>query len=309
MRTMHRIGLSALAVAVALTFAGCAGKKEEKGATQVVAKVNGDEITVHQLNYELAKLGNLDPAQAKQAANQVLKSMVDQQLLVQAATENKIDRDPQVLQTIEATRRQILAQAQLQKMTASEARPSDAEVADYYVKNPALFSDRRIYRLQEINIKVTPENANAVKAQLQQTKNLGDFINWLKTQEIPAQAGQTTKTAEQLPLELLPRLQQMKNGQALTFAAPGMLNILVLVDSKSEPVTQEQAKPKIALFLENARKRDAAKAELKKLQDKAKIEYLGEYAKAGETAPATAPAPTAAAPAAAQPAAAGAEVK
>lgn len=302
MQTMHRIGLSALAMVVALTLAGCGDKKEglDKVATQVAAKVNSDEITVHQLNFELAKLGNLSPEQAKQAANQVLKSMVDQQLFVQKAVEDKVDRDPQVVHSLEAARRQILAQALLQKLTANQAKPSDAELADYYAKNPALFAERRIYRLQEINVKVTPANVESVKAQLQQTKNLGDFINWLKAQNIPARAGQSTKTAEQLPLELLPRLHQLKDGQAMTFAVPGALNILVVAGSQTQPLTQEQAKPVIERYLGNAKKREVAEAELKKLKEKAKVEYLGEYADAGKqaAAPEATPAPATAQPSA-----------
>lgn len=286
MHTMLRIGQITLAATLALLLAGCGDKDEakDKAASQVAAKVNDDEITVHQLNFELGKLGNLPPEKAKQAANQVLKSMVDQVLLEQTAIEQKVDRDPQVLQAIEASRRQILTQALLEKLTANLAKPSDAEVADYYAKNPALFADRRIYRLQEINIKVTPENTASVQAQLQSTKNLPDFINWLKAQNIPARMGQSTKTAEQLPLELLPRLQQLKDGQAVTFGAPGALNILILAGSQKQPMTQEQAKPMIERFLENTKRREASLQEVKTLKEKAKIEFIGEYASAGEAA-------------------------
>ena len=294
MLTMHRIGLSALVMALSLTLVGCGGKKEDKAATQVVAKVNGDEITVHQLNHELAKLGNLSPEQAKKVANQVLKSMVDQQLLLQKAVEDKVDRDPQVVQTLEAARRQILAQAYVQKLTASQAKPNDSEIADYYVKHPELFAERRIYRLQEINVQVTPANVNAVKAQLAQSKNLNDFIQWLKVQNIPARAGQSTKTAEQLPLEILPRLHQMKDGQALTLATGNSLNIVVIAGSQTQAINQEQAKPVIERYIANTKKREAAEAELKKLKEKAKVEYMGEYAEAGKEA---APAKPAAQPA------------
>ncbi len=286
MKTMHRIGLSALAIAVALTVAGCDKKPagQDKVASAVTAKVNKDEITVSQLNFELSKLSNLSPEQTKQATNQMLKTMVDQQLLVQKALTDKLDLDPQVIQAIEASRRQILAQALIKKMTDGLAKPTDAEMADYYAKNPALFSERRIYRLEEINVQVTPENIEAVKTQLKQVKNLGDFVSWLKEQNIPARVGQSTKTAEQLPLEILPRLHAMKDGQAMTIAAPGALNILVVANSQTQPLSEEQAKPLIERFLETAKKRELATAELKKLKEAAKIEYQGDYADAGKEA-------------------------
>lgn len=287
MQTMNRIGLSALVLALGLALGGCGDKKEGKAAPQVAAKVNSDAITVPQLDHELAKLGKLSPDQTKKAANQVLKSMVDQQLLLQKAIADKLDGDPQVALALEAARRQILVQAYIQKLGAGQAKPGDAEIADYYAKHPELFGERRIYRLQEINVQVTPANAEAVKSQLAQSKNLNDFIQWLKAQNIPARAGQTTKTAEQLPLEILPRLHQMKDGQAMTLAGPHSLNILVVAGSQTQPLTQEQAKPVIVRFIANAKKREAAEAELKKLKEKAKIEYVGEYAGAGkETAPA-----------------------
>lgn len=288
MHTMNRIGLSALALALGLALGGCGDKKEDKATTpQVAAKVNGAAITVPQLDNELAKLGKLSPDQTKKAANQVLKSMVDQQLLLQRAIEDKLDADPQVVLALDAARRQILVQAYIQKLPAGQAKPSDAEIADYYAKHPELFGERRIYRLQEINVQVTPANKEAVKAQLAQSKNLNDFVQWLKAQNIPARVGQSTKTAEQLPLEILPRLHQMKDGQAMTLASPHSLNIIVVAGSQTQALTQEQAKPVIERFIANTKKREAAEAELKKLKEKAKVEYLGEYADAGkEGAPA-----------------------
>lgn len=282
MHAKHRIGLSLLALALSVGLAGCGDKKADKAATQVAAKVNGDEITVTQLNHELGKLGKMAPEQAKQAANQVLKSLVDQQILMRKAVEDKVDRDPEVMQSLEASRRQILAQAYVQKLTANQAKPGDAEIADYFAKHPELFAERRVYRLQEISVQVTPANGEAVKARLAQSKNLNDFIEWLKTQSIPARVSQSTKAAEQLPLEILPRLHQMKDGQAMTLSAAGSLNILVVAGAQTQPISQEQAKPVIERFLLNAKKREAAEAELKKLKEKAKIEYLGEYAEAGK---------------------------
>jgi EpsD family peptidyl-prolyl cis-trans isomerase len=301
MHAKHRIGLSLLALALSVGLAGCSDKKADKAATQVAAKVNGDEITVSQLDHELGKLGKLAPEQTKQAANQLLKSLVDQQILMRKAVEDKVDRDPEVMQSLEASRRQILAQAYVQKLTANQAKPGDAEIADYFAKHPELFAERRVYRLQEINIQVTPANTEAVKARLAQSKNLNDFIEWLKAQSIPARVSQSTKAAEQLPLEILPRLHQMKDGQAMTLSAAGSLNILVVAGSQTQPINQEQAKPVIERFLLNAKKREAAEAELKKLKEKAKIEYLGEYADAGKEP--VKPAEASAAPAAGAPSA------
>jgi EpsD family peptidyl-prolyl cis-trans isomerase len=291
MKLKQGLSVPFLALAVALSVTGC-DKKDEAKATQVAAKVNGDEITVHQLNFELEKLGNVDADQSKQAADKVLKGLVDQQLLAQAAIEEKLDRDPQVVQAMDEARRQVLAKAYVEHVTQNVPPPTDAEIKDYYAKNPALFSERRIYKLQELMIPVTPENAAEIKAKLAQAKNLGDFAQWLKSQNIPARGAESVKAAEQLPLELLPRLHALKDGQALTLSGNNRLTVLFLAGSQTQPISEDQAKPVIERYLVNAKKREMAEADLKKRRDAAKIEYLGEYAGAAEAA-AKEPAPVA----------------
>ena len=285
MKLTQGIALSALALSLTLALNGCGEKKEgeEKKATQVAAKVGGDEITVHQLNFELAKLGgNLSPEQSKQAANQVLRGLVDQQLLMQKAIADKLDRDPKVVQTLEAARRQVLAQAYVEKLTAGVAKPSEAEIKEYFDKHPELFSERRIYRLQELSVQVTPENTAQVTEKLSGVRNLNEFVEWLKTNNIPARGAQSVKAAEQLPLELLPRLHALKDGQAITLSGNNTLNIVYLAGSQTQPVNLQQATPMIERYLLNAKKRELAEQELKRLRDATKVEYLGEYSEAAK---------------------------
>ncbi|MDP3222180.1 MAG: SurA N-terminal domain-containing protein, partial [Rubrivivax sp.] len=107
--TMHQasslarrwIPLAALATAVLLV--GC-GEKKEKAASQTAAKVNKDEITVHQINFVLQQQRNLRPEQTDAASRQILERLVDQQLALQKADEQKVDRDPRVVQQLEAAR-------------------------------------------------------------------------------------------------------------------------------------------------------------------------------------------------------------
>lgn len=275
--------LSALTLALALTLTGCGEKAgEEAKVTQVVAKVGKDEITVHQLNFELGRLAgnlpaNLTPEQRKQTANQVLRGLVDQQLLMQKAIEDKLDRDPKVVQTLESARRQVLAQAYLDKITSAAAKPTEQEIKDYYDKHPELFSERRIYRLQEIAVQVTPQNAAQVQEKIASVRNLDDFVAWLRENNIPARGVQSVKAAEQLPLEILPRLHAIKDGGAITLTGNNQVTLLVVAGSQMQPVSLQQATPAIERFLLNRKKRELAEAELKRLRDASKIEYLGEY--------------------------------
>ncbi len=295
-----------LPLMIAALVAGCGDKKEEtaegadKPATQVAAKVNGTELTVHQVNYALQRIPNLDKDQTKAASLQVVRNLVDQELLVQKALTDKLDRDPNVVQALDAARRQILAEAYMGRKLGTPAEPTDAEVSDYFNQHPELFTQRKVYRLQEIAIKAPQDKRDAIRAQLGASKTLNDFASWLKAENYEARAAQGVKPAEQMPLQLLQQLAKMPNGQAMVVNAPDGLTVVVVVDSQVRPVTLEQAKSAIKQLLQTQARQKAAKAELDALKAAAKIEYVGEFADAGkEEKPAETPA---AAPAAEAPA-------
>lgn len=276
-----------LPVLVAVLLIGCGDKKDgaatdDKKETQVAAKVNGTELTVHQVNFALQRVPNLNQEQSRAASLQVVRNLVDQEVIAQKALSDKLDRDPNVVQALDAARRQILAEAYMSRKLGAPAEPSDAEVSDYYDKHPDLFAKRKIYRLQEIGITAPKEKHEAIRAQLAASKTLNDFAAWLKTENLPIKAGQGVKPAEQLPLELLPKLAQMPDGQAIVVNSPDGLLVIVLADSQTQPVTLEQAKPAIARVLQTQARQKAAKAELATLKAAARIEYMGEFTDAGK---------------------------
>lgn len=91
--------------------AGCDRKDDAKIATQVAARVNADEITVHQVNQVLGQRQDIKPEFAAQAKRAVLDRLINQQLARQEAIEAQLDRSPEVEQTIEAAKTEILARA------------------------------------------------------------------------------------------------------------------------------------------------------------------------------------------------------
>lgn len=289
-----RVSLLA-AVSAAVLFAACGGDKGDK-ASQTAAKVNKEEITVHQINFVLQRQPSLKPEQAEAASRQVLERLVDQELAVQKAQEQKLDRDPRVVQQIEAAKREIIARAYVERVGESVSKPTNEEIAKYYNDKPALFKERRIYSLQELQIEAKPEQFEVLRAKLGAAKNLNEFVDFLKANDFRFAGNQAVRAAEQLPLASLDGISRMKDGDSMVSPAANGITVLFLVGSRSQPVDEARARPAIEAFLLNQRKAEVVQKDIKALRDGSKIEYVGKFA---QPAPAAASAPAIAAPTAA----------
>ena len=276
-------------VATALALGACGGGKD-KAASQTAAKVNKDEITVHQINFVLQQQRGLKPEQSEPASRQILERLIDQQLALQKGDDLKLDRDPRVVQQLEAARREILARAYVEKVGESAPKPAPEEIKKYYDEKPALFSDRRIYSLQEIAIEAPQEQLPTLRDKLAESKNITEFFDYLKSKDIRFNVNQAVRGAEQLPLSSLDAFAKMKDGQAMVQPSPNGMQVLLLAGSRSQPVNEEQARPAIEQYLLNERKRKLVEDDIKALRTAAKIEYVGKFAEAAASAPAAGPA-------------------
>jgi EpsD family peptidyl-prolyl cis-trans isomerase len=249
---------------------------------------------VQQVNEQLARLpAGVTPDRMEPATRQILGSLVNQQLLVQQALERKLDRDPQILGALEAARLNILAQAYVQRVIAPQAKPSEQEVKKYYADNPALFSERKVYRLQELSIEADADQEKAIEGAAAGVKSLKQLADYLRDRKIPFAADSGVRTAEQLPLAHLSQIAQLKTGQVLVFPTnANRASAIEVLASDSQPVDDKKATPVIEQYLANHKQEELARTELKRLRDAAKVEYVGDFAKYASE-PAAAPAATA----------------
>lgn len=273
-----------LLLSVLVLMSGCDDKKSiiSKDSTAVVAKVNGTKLTEDQVKTAVQRIPNLDKSRTKEASLQIVRSLVEQELLVQKAVQEKLTEDTKVMELLEAARKQVLAQAYMEKRLGPPTLPTAGEITAYYNQHPELFSERKLYQIQEVAIKAPASEHEAIRAQLAAAKTLNDFAAWLKTKNYPVNATQEIKAAEQLPAPLLAKLQTMPDGQATIVTTPEGLIILVLAGTKLQPVTELQAKAAIERLVQVQKRQEAAKQELAKLKAAAKIEYLGEYTEAAK---------------------------
>ncbi|OYY84094.1 MAG: peptidyl-prolyl cis-trans isomerase, EpsD family [Methylophilaceae bacterium 17-44-8] len=270
--------VSILLMTVSVVACGDKAGESTKSDTQVVAKVNGDEISIHQVNLQLGRAGKVDQAQSKAISQQIVTKLVDQQLLKQQAIEEKLDRDPRVLQILEASKSEILAQAYLEKISTKAKKPTTAEIDTFYNEHPELFEKRRVFRLQELVVQATPDKFAEIETGVKDIKNINEVAAWLKERQFQFTANSNVRAAEQLPGNLLKVLQPLNDGELFLIKSDRALNVVHLAASQSQPITREKATPVIEQYYLNLNKTNVIKDEMKALKDKAKIEYVGAFA-------------------------------
>ena len=266
----RRMLCGVLMVIAAAGLAACGSK--DKKAGQSLVRVNGEDITVLQLNDELQR-ANVPADKQKAASKQLLESLINRQLLVEEAMRNKIDRTPEVMQAIERAKSQIIAQAYLQNVTSKVAKPSKAEINDYFQKHPEFFSKRKEFVLTQL---IIPDKnfTDELKLFIDSAKTLNDVAEWMTKHGVQYARRQAIRSSMDLPSEAAAKLLKLPKGQ-LFIVSEGdnrVLNIIAAI--KDSPVTETNAAPLIEQFLTNKMIKDAAGAEIAQLRSRAKIEYL-----------------------------------
>jgi EpsD family peptidyl-prolyl cis-trans isomerase len=274
-------------VCVAALLAAC-GKKGED-ASAAVATVNGEKISQDQLDFAVRQIAAARPGASAPEAATVLQSLVEQRLAVQKAEKDQLDRNPGVLQALEAARKDALARYYVEQFAAKVPKPTADEVKQYYDAHPANFAQRKVYVIQKVDARVSQDQAGPLSALAQGASGAAAVADLLKAKASAANVTQSAQPAESLG-PLLPKISTMSIGQTIAIPQPQGLTALTLVEIQPQPATLEQAKGPIEQVLWNQRKREALQAETKELRSKARIDYLGKFA------PGTTPATAASAP-------------
>ena len=276
-----------LALALTLALAGCGDKTAPAKKGQALANVNGEEITVLQLNEEMQRAG-VPAARQQQAGKQLLQALIDRELLEHAALGEKLDRDPKVMQAIERTRSLIVAEAYLQKRLAKVAPPSPAEVEAYYKQHPEFFDKRQQFSMEQLMLAagdMTPE----VRAAADGARSLEEVAVWLDAHGVKYGRAQVTRSTAELGPALSKKLLALPKGQLFSVREGGRAMLLSVAEVREAPVPLTVAAPQIARFLAARKSNELAAAEVARLRKGARIEYLNkELAQDATAAPAAA---------------------
>lgn len=266
---------------VLLLLAGCGGSEDKKNVSQVVMKVNGEEVTVHQYNqflqnsqYKMGQSVDQDALKKKAA-----ESLLDQTLILQAAKEAGFERMPEVLSAIEMAKNKAIADMYIKKTLQGLSKVSDEEVQSFYDKNPLLFKERKLFMYDNYLIPLKNEDIQKFADKIKSLEMPSQIPGFLKSENVEFKHSKQLKTSEQLPKPLLKPMNVLKKNDIGFLKMKDGVLIIGLNDVLPQRASLKNVRAGIERQLVMERMNKATMQLVGSLRSKAEVEYIGEFEK------------------------------
>lgn len=270
---IKKIRFPSMWIAVAMVLSSCGERDVNEPSGRMSETEIGAMAAASRVDSALAPHDDSMTALSWWLPSPALERIVDQQLLAQEALQVKLDSDVQVTLAIEHARQRILAQAYIERAVISASPAQPQEITSFYAQNPALFERRRIYGVRELVVVVSPQLTGALRGAVAQAKNLAGVVHWLRSRKLSFEVATANRAAEQIPLNMLHRFVEMRDGQMVVFPTAHGVSVVLLEHSVEVPLSEQQARPAIARYLFNSKRLALAQAEVNKLRERAKLHH------------------------------------
>ncbi len=142
-----------LMIVIMALIVGCS--KEEKSLKvnqDLAARIGKTKITMEEVDKRFDQLGpqQRDEFEGRGGKAQFVDKMIEEQLIYNAALDEKLDRDEEVRDMLAQARRSILANAYIRGEIFDKIEISDEETEEYYRNNEEEFTTRALIRASHI---------------------------------------------------------------------------------------------------------------------------------------------------------------
>ena len=278
------LGWSAAAAATVLA-AGC-GHKGPQG--QVVATVNGEDVTLQELNTELQGT-SISPGIDKQVAQRALLQRVIERKLVDGLAKQKgIDTSPEYLAQRRRTEELLLGQLYAKQQMAAVPVPSPADITKFMADNPGIFANHQQLVLDQIRF-AQPANATALNG-LEAAHSLDAVAGFLTAHGIKFDRQPAGLDSAAIPAALLAQIDRLPAGEPFVIPTAGMLTVNAITARRPVANDPQQARAVAAAAWRQQKMQQAVTDQLTAARNSAKITYQKGFeppaAKAGAPKPA-----------------------
>jgi peptidyl-prolyl cis-trans isomerase C len=285
---LRHAGLKVSVIALAILLVGC----DREATGQVAAVVNGEEITLQEVNAELAGVQLPEGADQNQVRQAALQRIIDRRLLAQAAREEGLDKTPDFLIRSRQLEDALLVQLLTQKTGRTTAVPAADKVSEYILNNSAAFGGRTILTVDRIQFAM-PKDPDVLK-KLEDDHSLDAVAAQLRQLGIEFTRDAAQMDSAQLGQGPLNQIRALPEGEPFVLPPQaGVVTVGVITGSTPSPVDEEKAKPAAAQMMRNQSLGEALKQRLDSERAEAKIEYQEGFSPPAASKPTPAPSSTA----------------
>jgi EpsD family peptidyl-prolyl cis-trans isomerase len=264
--------LFAVSAMALLLLSGC----QRKAEGQTVAVVNGDEITIPELNFALEQARMPDSADKQSARSQLLEKLIDRRLVAQQARKEDIDKSPEFINRQREATEELLITMLAARRLKAQPLPSDRDVTDFINGNPQMFAKRETWTVDQVYYSVpkSPQFATDIR----NTKSIDEIIGVLQRYKVKFARRTTNLDTALVPPPIYKMVEGMTVAEPFVIPAGDRAVATYILSRKPNPLVGDQAKP---IALATIRKNLTAKSledTVKSLRSSAKIEYQPGFA-------------------------------
>lgn len=197
------------------------GGKPSAPTGEVVAKVDGREVTLRQLRAELQGVQVADPKQTKALQARALQLIVFRTLLADAARKQGIDKSPDFVMQRDRMVDGLLAQMLQAKTAKAVPAPSSEEVDRFISDHPAIFEQRKIFNVDQIRF-ARPSDPAIVKG-LQPLNTLDEIATYLTGKNIKFARGEGRLDAVGLDPKVVDAISKMPQDEPFVIGGGDVL--------------------------------------------------------------------------------------
>ncbi|MBW8744264.1 MAG: SurA N-terminal domain-containing protein [Sphingomonas sp.] len=275
-----RLAISTMCAAAAL-LAGC-----HKGVPegQVAATVNGEEVTLQELNTEI-QASNIPQGMDKQVAQQqALQHIIDRKLLLDAARDKKIDKSPEFQAQKQRADELLLAQAYARQQLAAVPMPTDGDIQKFMADHPNAFANRETLQLDQLRFRPNPGDLKKLSI-IRADHNLDAVAAHLAGLGIKFDRVKAGLDTGQVPTDMMKEINNLPAGEPFVLPANGILTVNVIVGRQAISSDSAQARQGAVGAWRQQQFTKLIGDQLKSMKDSAKITYQNGFAPPPEKKP------------------------
>lgn len=256
-----RKGFSAAVFLGTALLAGCGNSGEEqleKG--QVVATVDGKDVTVHELNAELQGVNLPQGADRKAVEQAALQQVVQRRILADIARERGLDKTPMYLLQEKRAEETILAQMLQRSLASSIKPPTGQEIQTFIAQNPQLFAQRKIFSVDQIQFEA-PKDMRQLTA-YQPLKTMEEVEAQVKKDGLRYRRAPATLDVATANPMLVQQVLRLPPGEIFIIPAGQAVVANRITGERVEPLAGEDANRLATSLLQQQRYQDLLKRDL-----------------------------------------------